>query len=113
MSLQLNIPPIENPVISPKEGTIGGVTGNPLGFYIARLWQTTIIVGGMALLVFLIWGAIDWLMSEGNQEKLTAAKNKIFHALMGLGILAASFAIVKVIELIFGFDILKISWPTP
>ena len=111
--MALEIPSIENPVIHEGEGTIGGVSGNPLGRYIARLWQTTVVVGGIALLLFLIWGAIDWLMSEGNQEKLTAAKRKIQHALLGLGILAASFAIVKVIELIFGFDILRISWPTP
>jgi len=71
------------------------------------------VVGGLALLLFLIWGAIDWLMSEGDQEKLKNAKNKILHALAGMGILAASYAMVKLTKLIFGFDILEFEWPTP
>lgn len=108
-----DIPPIINPVIHPQEGELSEVAKNPLGRYVARLWQTTIVVGGMALLLFLIWGAIDWLMSEGNQEKLSAARRKIEHALLGMGLLAASFAIVKLLHAIFGFDILNIAWPTP
>lgn len=104
---------IENPVIKEEEGTLEGVEANPLGPYIVRLWRTIVIVGGLACLVFLVWGALDWLMSQGEEDKLKNAKNKIIHALAGLGILAASYAMIGLTKAIFGFDILNFSWPTP
>ena len=104
---------IENPVLKEIEGTYEGVESNPLAPFLVRLWQTIVVVGGLALLLFLIWGAIDWLMSEGDTEKLKNAKNKIIHALAGMGILAASYAIIQLAKAVFGFDILEFDWPTP
>ena len=71
------------------------------------------LVGGLTLMIFLIWGGIDWLSSEGDQEKLKNARNKITHALFGMALLAASFAVIRLTEVIFGFNVLKPSWPTP
>ena len=66
--------PIKNPVLKDTEGKYANVSDNPLGFFIVRLWRAIVVVGGIALLLFLIWGAIDWLMSEGDTEKLKNAK---------------------------------------
>lgn len=104
---------IRNKILSPEEGTYTGVSTNPLGSFIARLWQTAVIVGSLMLIIYLIWGAIDWLMSEGDTEKLKNARLKIIHSLLGLGILAASFAAIVFIRTLFGFDLLEIVWPTP
>ena len=105
--------PIRNPILQRTEGTYEGVEANPFGLFIARLWWTVVIVGGLALLIFLIWGGIDWLTSEGEAEKLKNAKNKITHALFGMGILAGSYAIIKLLDAVFGIDILRLEWPTP
>jgi TRAP-type C4-dicarboxylate transport system permease small subunit len=104
---------IENPVLKEGEGTYAGVKTNPLAPFLARLWRTIVVTGAIALLLFLVWGAIDWLMSEGDQEKLKNARNKMIHAAAGMGLLAASYAIIKLAEMIFGFNILQITWPTP
>jgi len=109
----VDIPPIINKAITEKEGTIGGVEGNPLAPLIARLWQTAVIAGSLALLIFLVWGAIDWLISEGNPEKVKNAQNKILHSLFGLGLLAATYAIMWFLRNVFEFDILNLVWPTP
>jgi len=103
---------ISNPVLQQGEGTYEGVEANPLGPLLARLWWTIVIVGGLALLIFLIWGGIDWMTSEGDQEKLKSASNKITHALFGMGLLAASFAIIKILHTVFGIDILNLIWPS-
>lgn len=105
--------PIKNPVLSPSEGDYAAVNANPLGNLVARLWWTIVLVGGLTLLIFLIWGGIDLLSSEGDQEKFKNAKNKITHALMGMGLLAGSFAVVKILHTVFGFDILNLVWPSP
>lgn len=104
---------IKNPVLAPSEGQYANVEANPLGGLVARLWWTIVLVGGLALLIFLIWGGVDLLSSEGDQEKYKNAKNKLTHALMGMGLLAASYAIVKLLHAVFGFDILNLVWPTP
>lgn len=104
---------ITNPAIQKSEGDFNTVAVNPLGGLLARLWWTVVIVGGLALLIFLIWGGIDYLNSQGEAEKIKNAQSKITHALMGMAILAASFAIMKITEGIFGFNLLKPAWPTP
>ncbi len=105
--------PIKNPVIAPEEGTFQGVSSNPLGSFFARLWWVAVLVGALALLIFLIWGGVDLLTSEGDQEKYKNAKNKITHALMGMALLAASFAFVRILDVIFKVDLLNLEWPTP
>lgn len=104
---------ITNPVLPNSEGGYTGVANNPLAPLFVRLWRTVVVVGGVSLLLYFVWGAVDWLMSEGKPDKLEAAKNKITHAFIGMALLAASFAIMILAEAIFGFDILNIVWPTP
>lgn len=103
---------IINPVIPPSEGG-EGVASNPLAPLFVRLWKSIVVLGGVALLLYFIWGAMDWLMSEGKPDKLENAKNKITHAFIGMALLAASYAIMVLTEAIFGFDLLNIVWPTP
>lgn len=105
---------IRNPVLPEAEGSYGGIT-SPLAPLFARIWQVFVIVGSLIVLLFLIWGAIDWMMSEGDPEKVKNARNKIVHSLFGLGILAASYAIIWFLNTtnLFGFNLLKLEWPTP
>lgn len=105
--------PITNPAINPLEGTLEEVEANPLAFFFVRLWQTVVIVGAIAMILFLVWGAMDWLMSEGDKEKITRARNKITHALIGLGLLVLSYAIVIFLKAVFGLDLLNLVWPEP
>jgi len=103
---------IINPVISEEEGTIDGVAGNPLGSIIARLWQTMVVIGGLLVLLWFVWGAIDWIFSGGNEEKLKHARGRMTNAFIGLVLLVASFAIMTFLEFVFGFDLLNPVWPT-
>lgn len=79
---------------------------------IATLWQTIILVGGLAFLLYFLQGGVAWITAGGEKGKLEEAKNKITQGLVGLAILAASFVIIKFIETAIGMNILNISWPT-
>ncbi len=79
---------------------------------IATLWQTIIIVGGLAFILFFLYGGLQWIMAGGEKGKLEEAKAKITQGLVGLAILAASFVIVKFIQMAIGIDLLEITWPT-
>lgn len=68
----------------------------------------TIVVAIAALLVFfyLIWGGIDWITSGGDKGKTESARNKITAAVIGLIILAASYAILTlVLQFLGGGDL--------
>jgi len=105
---------IINPILPIQEGDFSEMQ-SPLAPLFARIWQTVVIFGSLIVLIFLIWGAIDWLTSEGDPEKVKNARNKIVHSLFGLGILAASYAIIWFLTEInlFGFSLLELKWPTP
>lgn len=102
---------ITNPVIDPKVGGAEALD-NPLAFLFVNLWRAIIIAGALATLVYLLWGAFDWLTSEGDKEKYSAARSKIIHAIAGMAFLAGSVAIVYLIDNlgIFGFSLLKLEW---
>ncbi len=96
----------------------GKVVLNPSGSDFTSLTNLTVagIVSGaislamlaVALIFFfiLIAGGLRWVMSEGDQKAVEAARNQITNALIGLAIVFAAFAIMKLIGIVFGIDLL-------
>lgn len=96
------VPGGDNPSSSPKQFAVT----------MATLWQTIIIVGGLAFLLYFLWGGVSWIMAGGDKGKLEEARSKITQGLTGLAILAASYVIVLFLESALGLDLLNIIWPT-
>ncbi len=101
---------ITNPAIPLQRSTSG--QDQLFAKYIAVLWKTMVIVGGIIILLYLIWGALDWIMSGSNPERLKSAKDKMFNGIFGLVILVLSYAIIQIISTITGLSILNPIWPT-
>ena len=83
---------------------------NGLTKYIAIIWKTLVIFGSIATLLYLAWGALDWIFSGSNPDRLKRAKEKMFNGIFGLIFLALSYAIMKIISTITGLDILNPNW---
>lgn len=64
-------------------------------------------IGGIAFIIMMLWGAVDWIMSGGDKEKVAGARKKMTHALIGLVLLSLSFVIIRVIGQIVGFNPLE------
>ena len=79
---------------------------------IATLWQTIILVGGLAFLLYFLLGGLNWITAGGDKGKIEEARGKITQGLIGLALLAASYVIIKFIETAIGMNLLNISWPT-
>lgn len=96
------------------EITDDGTVVNPLAKLFVNLWQAAVLFGALLTIIFLIWGSVEWLTSEGDKEKLAGARNKIVNSIIGLVLLAASVAIITFLNRLdlFGFDLLKLAWPT-
>lgn len=52
------------------------------------------IIGSLALVMF-IFGGLTWMLSGGNQERVTKGKNIIIWATLGLAIIFTAYALVR------------------
>lgn len=62
------------------------------------------IVAAIVLVFMILWGAFDWMISEGDKEKVANARNRILNAIIGIILFAAAFAIIRVIGTFTGFQ---------
>lgn len=96
---------IVNPV-APKFASAGG-----FALLIATFWKTAYVIGGVATLLYLVMGGLTWITAGGDKANSEKAKSMITDAVIGLVILAGSFALIKFIDAILGTDILNPSLP--
>ncbi len=59
-------------------------------------------LAAVILLLVLIWGGYDFLMSRGDAEKVNSGKAKITAGIIGFVLLMLSFLISRVLGFIFG-----------
>jgi TRAP-type C4-dicarboxylate transport system permease small subunit len=70
------------------------------------------LVVALVFFFILILGGLKWITSEGDEKAVGAARNQITNGLIGLAIVFAAFAIIKLIGTIFGIDITNFTVPT-
>ena len=75
-----------------------------LGGLVSRMLLFIIPLSGIILLFVLIWGGYDYMMSQGNPEKIKSAQAKITTGIIGFFLLISSYLIVRVIANIFGLS---------
>lgn len=90
---------------------IPGVTAS-LGTVLGNAIKIIFAVATIAVLFMLIFGALEWILSGGEKEKVANARGRITNALIGLAILGLAFVIATVAGGIIGIDIFNISIPS-
>jgi len=76
-----------------------------LASVVTRAIPIVFSLAGIFLLVFLIWGGLDYMLSMGDPKKAETGKNKITSALIGFIIIFVSYWIVQLIDYIFKIGI--------
>jgi len=66
--------------------------------------NAVIIIAGLLVFIYLVWGGIEWLTSGGDKEKYESARNRITAAVIGLVIVVAAWAIMSLIGNFFGIN---------
>lgn len=85
-----------------------------LGEFIGNIVQIAFGIGLIVTLIYLIWGAFDWITSGGDKEAVGKARGKIINALIGIAVLAVAFALANVAAQILGWDdIYSLPIPSP
>ncbi len=85
-------------------------TNLPTGFFndpsqlITDLVNIAFVIAVILVFFYLIWGGIEWITSGGDKGKTEGARNKITAAVIGLIVLAASYAILTLTLQLLGYD---------
>ena len=92
-----------NQITAPGQVPSGGVGSLPrlVGWGVSVL----IIIAIFMSLFFMIWAGIDYTMSQGNKEKLQAAKSKLRFSIIGLVIILFALPIMWIYLGIFGIKL--------
>ncbi|MBU0619175.1 pilin [Patescibacteria group bacterium] len=67
--------------------------------------EAALVIGPILALGYLIWGVIDWIMSEGEKQQLGEARKKITHAVIGLALLASVWILWSLARYFLGFGV--------
>ena len=74
---------------------------------IATLWQTIILVGGLAFLLYFLLGGLNWITAGGDKGKIETAKKMMTSGATGMIVIAVSYSIVWIVGKALGIDILN------
>lgn len=91
-------PPELEPFIKPDLTGAAGIS-KFLSNLVALIYSLAIIV----LIFMILWGAFDWITSEGDKEKIDSARKKIINAVIGILLFAVAFALIQVLGQFTGF----------
>jgi len=83
-----------------------------IGKFLSAGIQVAMIIAAILTFAFLVWGGIQWILSGGDKTQTQAARDRITMALVGLAIVAAAWALMKVIGYFFGVDVFQFTIPT-
>lgn len=61
-------------------------------------------IAGVLLFLFLAWGGFDFLLSQGDKEKVGKGKAKITAAAVGFILLVSSYIIVRLVIKVLGLN---------
>jgi len=88
--------------IKPPPGVSSSMASDPvagLGKLIGTLVNLFIIGSSFFVLLYMLWGAFDWITSGGEKERVEKARNKITYAVIGMVLI---FVLLVVFGLITG-----------
>ena len=98
---------VESINLQPKPGSsLGSLASLTPSGIISGAISLVIILVALVFFFILIIGGLKWITSGGDEKKVGLARAQITNALIGLVIVFAAWAIMKLIGVVFGIDIL-------
>lgn len=102
-----------NPVLQGSLGTGTNDTGlSNTGTMISSIVSLFLIISASAALIYLVIGGVTWILSDGDKGKLETARNKILQSILGLVVVASSWAIWLLLGKFLGINFSSLPFPT-
>lgn len=84
-------------------------TYTPTGFAQSAI-NFLLVAAGLVAFFWLLVGGVQWIMAGGDKEGTEKARKRITAALIGLAIVFSVFALVQILQGIFGVDLLNLQY---
>jgi len=94
------------------EGQFGPLGEITIPGIVSALIRFSLVIAALTAFVFLIIGGIKWISSGGDKEQTAKAQGTITAALIGLVIVFAAWAIIRLVEAFFNVSILTLTIPS-
>ena len=89
----------------PQLGDLGSQPGNiAISLFLSRAINIIYMLAGLLVVFMFISGAVMWIISGGEKEKVEEARKRIMAAVIGVILLALAFVILGVLGGILGFQ---------
>lgn len=82
------------------------VQTNPL-LVVKGIIQFILVIAFVLAFLLLLIGGVRWITSGGDEKGVASARNTITAALIGLVIVLLAYAIIRLVELFFGVNIVS------
>jgi len=82
-------------------------SNSTFGEYLSSIFSGIMTIAVLMVLLYLIWGAIEWITAGGDQSKIQKGRDKIVQSIIGIIVLASSVAIFYVVQGFIGVNILQ------
>lgn len=80
-----------------------------LGTLISGAIGVAFIIAGIIIFAFLVFGGLLYITSSGDKSQTEKGTQAVTGAMVGFAIIAAAYAIILLIEYVFGFTIVGIT----
>lgn len=105
--LPVSIPILDRLNLQAALGNFAVITD--FGDFVSSVLNVILIIASIATLLYLVWGGLNWIMAGGDKTKVEEARNRITNAVIGLLIVAASWAIFLFINWFLGLGVVGVS----
>ena len=90
----------------------GLTTEQGFGMLINNLITFATYAAGIALLGYLVYGGISWIVAGGNEDQVETAQKTVSNAVIGIVIVVAAIIITQILGNVLGFEnILQPTFP--
>ena len=91
----------------------GNVKITSIGSLVSAAVSALLVIASLAAFLFLVLGGLQWITSGGDKAGMEAARNKITHAIVGLIIVAAAYAVMVLVGNFLGLQLGSLNFEKP
>jgi hypothetical protein len=77
------------------------------GKLLSGLLSFVMVIAAIMLLIYLVWGGIEWITSGGDKAKTESARNKITQGIIGMIVLGSTLAVFGLVQSFLGLCFLR------
>ncbi len=79
------------------------------GVFLGGILGMAMVFAALLVLLYLVWGAIEWISAGGDKAKVEKGRNRMTQAVVGILVLASTLALFTVLQKFLGISVINFS----